>query len=150
MIFEKIKFPLTTMGVLATRSAHTRPSSRPPIEIRGNFSVYMPTKSPSDISPNPSEVISEVSESQDNFSKYNPFPFLVWNPHIFVTQVLMPSFRTLEQLFKIPPFSTQTLHSVGGKGGPQIYFLIGIMIILLPRSPCKISEPFYNPFWDFI
>ena len=34
----------------------------------------MSAKSPSNISPNPSEVISEVLEPLDNFSKYPPFP----------------------------------------------------------------------------
>ena len=33
----------------------------------GNFSAHMSGESPSNISPNPSEVISEVSEPQDNF-----------------------------------------------------------------------------------
>ena len=31
------KFPLAPMGVLAPRSAHARPSARPPIDTSGNF-----------------------------------------------------------------------------------------------------------------
>ena len=56
------KFPLPPMGVLAPSSAHARPSARPPINTSGNFPAHMSAESPSNISPNPSEVISEVSE----------------------------------------------------------------------------------------
>ena len=58
------------------------------------------------------------------------------------------SFGTLGQLFKIPPFSAQKSHSAGGRGGPRIIFLVGILIFLLLRSPCKISKPYDNPFWE--
>ena len=54
------KFPLTPMGVLPTESAYARPSTRPPIDTRGNFLVHLSAESPSNISPNPSEVIFEV------------------------------------------------------------------------------------------
>ena len=50
------------MGVLAPGSAHARPSARPPIDTSGNFPAHVSAESPSNISPNPSEVISEVSE----------------------------------------------------------------------------------------
>ena len=56
------KFSLAPMGVLATGSAHARPSACPPINTSGNFLAHMSAESPSNISPNPSEVISEVSE----------------------------------------------------------------------------------------
>ena len=46
------------------------------------------------------------------------------------------SFGTLGQLFKIPPFSAQN------------FVLVGILIFLLLRSPCKISKPYDNPFWE--
>jgi hypothetical protein len=59
--FKKL-IPLAPMGVLAHGSAHARPSARPPIDTSGNFPVPMSAESPSNISPNPSEVISEVSE----------------------------------------------------------------------------------------
>ena len=51
------------MGVLAPGSVHARPSAHPPIDTSGNFSAHMSEESPSNISPNPSEVISEVSEA---------------------------------------------------------------------------------------
>jgi hypothetical protein len=35
---------------------------------------------------------------------------------------------TIGQLFKIPPFSAQKPHSAGGRGGPPIFFLVGILI----------------------
>jgi hypothetical protein len=56
------QFPLTPMGVLAPGSAHARPSAQPPIDVSGYFSAHVSAESPSNISPNPSEVISEVSE----------------------------------------------------------------------------------------
>ena len=56
------KFPLAPMGVLVPGSAHARPSTQPPIDTSGNFLAHMSAESPSNISPNPSEVISEVSE----------------------------------------------------------------------------------------
>jgi hypothetical protein len=56
------KNPLAPMGVLTPASAHARPYTRPPIDTRGNFSAHMSAESPSNISSNLSEVISEVSE----------------------------------------------------------------------------------------
>ena len=47
-------------GVLATGSAHARPSARPPIDTSGNFPAHVSPESPSNISPNSLEVISEV------------------------------------------------------------------------------------------
>ena len=38
---KRWKFPLAPMGVLATWSAHARPSARPPIDTSGNFSGHM-------------------------------------------------------------------------------------------------------------
>ena len=49
-------------GVFAPGSAHARPSAQPPIDTSGNFPAHMSAESPSNISPNPLEVISEVSE----------------------------------------------------------------------------------------
>ena len=65
--FEEIeanedKFPLAPMGFLTPGSAHARPSAQPPINTSGNFPAHMSAESPSNIFPNPSEVISEVSE----------------------------------------------------------------------------------------
>ena len=47
------KSPLTSMGVLAPRSAHARPSARPPINMSGYFPVHVSEESPSNISPSP-------------------------------------------------------------------------------------------------
>ena len=50
------------MGVLATGSVHARPYARPPIDTGEIFLVSVSAESPSNISPNPSEEISEVLE----------------------------------------------------------------------------------------
>ena len=50
------------MGVLTPVSAHAGPSAQPPIGISRIFSARVSAELPSNISPNPSEVISEVSE----------------------------------------------------------------------------------------
>ena len=47
------------------RSAHAGPSARTPISTSGNFPARVSAESPSNISPNPSRVISEVSELYD-------------------------------------------------------------------------------------
>ena len=44
------------MGVLTPGSAHARPSAQPPIDVSGNFPAHLSAESPSNISPNPSEV----------------------------------------------------------------------------------------------
>jgi hypothetical protein len=49
-------------GVLAPGAAHARLSARPPIDRSRNFPLRMFAESASHISPNPAEVISEVSE----------------------------------------------------------------------------------------
>ena len=61
------EFPLAPMGVLAPVSAHAGPSAQPPIGTSGNFPARVSAELPSNISPNPSEVISKVSEVYDNF-----------------------------------------------------------------------------------
>ena len=59
------KIPLVSMGVLAPVSAHAGPSAQPPIDVSGNFPAHVSAELPSNIFPNPSEVISEVSELYD-------------------------------------------------------------------------------------
>ena len=62
------------MGVLPPVSAHAVPSAQPPINICGIFPA------PSNISPNPSEVISEVSDVYDDFCKISkPYDMLICN-----------------------------------------------------------------------
>ena len=58
------QFPLMPMGVLAPWSVHARPSAQPPIDMSGNFPAHVSAESPSKISPNPSEVMSEVQNSK--------------------------------------------------------------------------------------
>ena len=64
------------MGVLAPVSAHAGPSAQPPISTSGIFPAHVSAESPSNISPNHSEVISEVSELYDNHLRLVP---LTWN-----------------------------------------------------------------------
>ena len=103
------------MGVLAPVSAHVGPSAQPPIDMSGNFPAYLSAELPSNIFPNPSEVITEVSElynkSVENifeisrFSAQNRvnrrrggglrFFFSSWNLPIHVTWEHMQKFRTI-------------------------------------------------------
>ena len=62
------KFPLTSMGGRAEGLACADPGARTPIGTSGNFPARVSAELPSNISPNPSEVISKVSEVYDNFS----------------------------------------------------------------------------------
>ena len=61
------------MGVLAPRLRTLDVSARPPIDASENFPVHMSAETPLNISPNLSEVIFEVSDPYENFSKYPPF-----------------------------------------------------------------------------
>ncbi len=64
-LLANIEIPLAPMGVLAPVSAHAGPSAQPPLGTSGIFPAYVSAESPSNISPNPSEVISEDSELYD-------------------------------------------------------------------------------------
>ena len=55
------------MGVLTPVSAHAGPSAQPLIGTSGIFPARVSAESASNISPEPSEVISEVSEVYDDF-----------------------------------------------------------------------------------
>ena len=59
------KIPLAPRGVLAPVSVHAGPSAQPPLGTSGIFLAYVSAELPSNISPNPSEVISEDSELYD-------------------------------------------------------------------------------------
>ena len=59
---QKVKISAHADGGPRSPSAHAGPFARPPISMRGNFLAHVSAESPSNISPNPSEVISEVSE----------------------------------------------------------------------------------------
>ena len=56
------KVSASANGVLAPMFAHAGPSAQPPIDMSGNFSAHVSAESSSNISPDPSEVISEISE----------------------------------------------------------------------------------------
>jgi hypothetical protein len=58
------------MGVLTPGSAHTRPFAWPPIDS-GHFTLHVSAESPSNISPNPSEVISKVFKFKKKKLKTN-------------------------------------------------------------------------------
>ena len=62
MLGNNGKFLLTLMGVLTPVSAHAGPSAQPQIDVSRNFPAYVSAESLSTISPNPSEVISKISE----------------------------------------------------------------------------------------
>ena len=98
------------MGVLAPMSAHAGPSAQPPMGTSINFPVHMSAESSSNISPNPLEVISEVSELYDK-------PFL--------------------DIFEISQLSGQNRVIWGEMGGPRNFLLIGIFQFVLLGSPCK-------------
>ena len=55
------------MGVLAPVSLHAGSSAQPPINVSGNFPPHVSAELPSNIFPNPLEVISEVSEVYNDF-----------------------------------------------------------------------------------
>ena len=54
-----------------------------------------------------------------------------------------------ESLFEISPFSGQNRVILGGRGGPRIIFFIGILLFLLLRSPCKVSNSYDMPLLGF-
>ena len=62
-----------------------------------------------------------------------------WNPNILVTWGRMQNFGTLRQFFEF--LFPSICHSAGGRGGPQI--------VMYLSSPCKVLEPYDNPFWGF-
>jgi hypothetical protein len=49
-------------------------SARSPIDTSGNFPAHLSAEAPLNISPNLSEVKSDISELEDNFSKYPSCP----------------------------------------------------------------------------
>ena len=126
---------IAPLGVLAPGSAHPRPSAQPPIDTNGIFLAHMSAESLSNISPNPSEVIYEVSEALVNFWKY-PSLFAQIYHSAGGSQVLEPQ----DNFWNYPPFATK--YSAGGRG-------VWIFIFLWVSSPYKISELYDNPFCGF-
>ena len=76
------------MWVLALCPQKLDRSARPPVNASGILLPHVSEKLPSNISPNPSEVVCKVSKLWDNFSKYPPFVrpifFWPWNPFILL------------------------------------------------------------------
>ena len=94
---------------------------------------------------------SEIYFSVDSKCKFIPLLakcYLHFFPRLKIQQSPLRHFFSLS-FRKIILFSGQKLHSVGERGGLQIFLFNGILIFLLLRSPCKISESYDNPFWDF-
>ena len=83
------------MGVLAPVLAHAGHSARTPIDTSRNFPAHVSAESPSNISPNPSEVIYEVSE--------------LYNKHFL-------------DIFNFIQFSGQNRVNLGGRGVPEFLF----------------------------
>ena len=83
------------MGVLAPVSAHAGLSAQPPIGTSGIFPARVSAESPSNVSPNASEVISEVSELYD---------------------------KPLLDFFDFSQFSGQIRVNWGGNGVPEFFF----------------------------
>ena len=91
------------------------------------YQAHFSAELPSNISPNPSIVISEAFENtplcppKKSIVRVPDF-WRVWNPHIFVTLGLMPSFGTLCQFLNLPPLSPQLCDSAGGRGVQDSFF----------------------------
>ena len=57
----------------------------------------------------------------------------------------MQRFRTLSPL---PSLVRPKRAYCRARGCPRNIFLVGILIFLLLGSPCQISKPYDNPFWE--
>ena len=67
------KIPLAPRGVLAPVSAHAGQFAQPPLGTSGIFPAYVSAELPSNISLNPSEVISKDSELYDKSFRIRQF-----------------------------------------------------------------------------
>ena len=83
------------MGVVAHGSAYTRPFP-PPIDMSRNFPPHVSAESSSNIYPNPSEVISLVSEPFANFPKYPLIPQIIFLTGILIFVLLWSPCKILE------------------------------------------------------
>ena len=110
------------MGVLAPVSAHAGPSAQPPIGTSGNFPAHVSAELRSNISPNPSEVISEVSELYDK-------PFL--------------------DIFDFSRFSGQNRVNWGGRGVPDFLFWLESSSLCYLGAHAKICNPMISIFWIY-
>jgi hypothetical protein len=144
------EFPPTPMGVLAPGSAHMRPLAQTPIDMSKKFPVHVSAESPSNISPNPSEVIS-IGQLLKLKKKKKNAPegargglqiLLGVNISFFCEN---KSFGALTDLLLIfSPKNTQKNLKIA----PEFYFFLRIFIIFF-RVPCKNLKPYNNPFCGF-
>ena len=51
-------------------------------------------------------------------------------------------------IFEISPFSDHNRVNSRGRGGPRIFFLIGILLFMLLGGPHTNFEPYDKPFWN--
>ena len=148
------------MGVLTPVSVHAGPSAQPPIGTSGNFPASVSAELPSNISPNPSKVISEVSEFYDkpfldifDFSQFSGqrgrgessrLCYLgahakICNPMISLSRIYL----------KLAHFLVKIGLIWGGRGGPRIFFFIRIFLFALLGSPCKNLKSYNTPLCHF-
>ena len=93
--------------------------------------------------PTPQKSYPKLWNPRTTFENTPPLspPVVVESSYFFY---LGPSSGNLGNFFKRPPFSAQKSHSAG----VDIFLLESFCFCDL--SPCKISEPYDNPFWGFI
>ena len=160
------------MGVLAPVSAHAGPSAQPPIGTSGNFLAHVSAESPSNASPNLSEVISEVSELYDkpfldifDFSQFSGQNRVNWGgsgaPRFFFllessslcylgahAKICNPMLSLSGIYLKLAHFPVK-IGLIGGVGGVPKFFYIGILSFMLLGRPRKNLKSYDTPFLGF-
>ena len=61
---------------------------------------------------------------------------------------LGPYDKSSRDILEIRPFSGQNRVNQGGRGGPRLYFLMGILLFMLLGSPRKNLELYDKSFWN--
>ena len=143
------KFPLKPMGVLAPRVCARKTLRSSPHRRERKF--------------------SGTRVCRVTFLKFPHFPVkigLFWgvggSPNFFLllessylcylgahAKIWNPTTTPYVAFFEIYPLSGQNRVILGGRGGPRIYFFIGILLFLLLRSPCKNLKPYDNSLCGF-
>ena len=131
------QFPLTPMGVLAPGSAHARPSAQPPIDMSGNFrrmclQSHLQTSPPTPQKAypkfwNPRKLPPLSAQKCHSAGSRGGPQFLV---------VDLNPMTTFENTPLCPP-----KYSIVQGGGPRLFLGCGILIFLLLRASCQVSEP---------
>ena len=87
---------------------------------------------------------NKLTKRDINWILTNPSPLLEFrNISIFART----GFAKPYNFSKVPPFARPIITYCGGKRGSPNFFFSGVLIFLLLRNPCKIAEPYDNPFW---